>query len=338
MRRALHWLRRRLPRPARPAILMYHRVATPAHDPWGLSVAPALFRDQLQALRRRRQLLAMDEFVERLGRGTLPSRAVAITFDDGYVDNLTVAKPLLEQFGAPATMFVSTGSLGGENFWWDRLADMVMTYAAPLHQDVSVGGRSVAIDLPPLARDIEQPARPTIAGSSASARECCYFALWEALQPLLPEARARDLAALEALFGAPPVAAEDMPMSWEQARTLSSSLIAMGGHARTHHPLPTLPCDRQRAEIAGSAEDCAALTGHMPSGFAFPHGERTAETRALVRDAGFCWAVSTHEAAIDRSRFDVFDLPRVTVGPWSGEALLRRLGNLRGEQRGERSA
>src|SRR5271165_453487 len=86
------WFRRR----GGPAILMYHRIATPDVDPWGLSVSPKRFAEQVQALRARRTMLSMDALVARLKSGDLPHDAVALTFDDGYLDNLGQAKPILE--------------------------------------------------------------------------------------------------------------------------------------------------------------------------------------------------------------------------------------------------
>src|SRR5215470_438384 len=91
-----------------PAILMYHRVAEIRFDPWGLAVAPAAFEEQLEVLCRTREPLPMSEFVGRLARGTLSDRAVALTFDDGYADNLLAAKPILAKYGVPATVFLTT--------------------------------------------------------------------------------------------------------------------------------------------------------------------------------------------------------------------------------------
>jgi peptidoglycan/xylan/chitin deacetylase (PgdA/CDA1 family) len=328
IRSTLSWLKRRRPRLARPVILMYHRIASPARDPWGLSVSPDLFREHLQALKRHRTVLAMDDFVERLCNHSLPARAVAITFDDGYVDNFRVAKPLLEEIGLPATIFLTTGSLGGGSFWWDRLAEMVMTYPEPLRRSIEIDGIRLELDLPPIGLDSVGPPLPTIMGPRASARERSYFALWQALQPADPVRRASELVALEALFGSPPEMPHDSPMSHKQAKDLASGWISVGGHAREHHPLPALSAERQRAEIEGSMADCATLIGKRPRGFAYPHGERTAQTRQLVEQAGFAWAVSTQEATVNRRDHDLYDLPRLGVGPWTGKELLQRLRQL----------
>ena len=142
MRRLVQRLHRWFRRRDGPAILMYHRIATPDVDPWGLSVSPERFAEQVQALRARRTILSMDAFVTRLRSGDLPHDAVALTFDDGYLDNLRRAKPILEAADVPATVFLTTGRIGtGKEFWWDELARMVLSRAEPLSASVTGGWR-----------------------------------------------------------------------------------------------------------------------------------------------------------------------------------------------------
>ena len=86
MRRVLRRLHRWLRRRGGPAILMYHRIATPEVDPWGLSVSSERFVAHVQALNAHRTILSMDAFVARLRSRDLPHNAVALTFDDGYLD------------------------------------------------------------------------------------------------------------------------------------------------------------------------------------------------------------------------------------------------------------
>lgn len=106
---------------AAPVILLYHRIAEPRSDPWGLCVSPERFRAQLAMLVAERRVLPLDELVSRLAAGDAPRFATAITFDDGYADNLEAAAPLLEEAGLPATLFVTSGAIGsGEPFMWDE--------------------------------------------------------------------------------------------------------------------------------------------------------------------------------------------------------------------------
>jgi peptidoglycan/xylan/chitin deacetylase (PgdA/CDA1 family) len=105
MPRAIRFLRRCISHQSSPVILMYHRVAEPPCDPWGLAVN---FEQQMRVLRAHRRPLPMSEFVQRLCLGTLPDRAVGITFDDGYIDNLLNAKSILRRYEIPATFFLVT--------------------------------------------------------------------------------------------------------------------------------------------------------------------------------------------------------------------------------------
>ena len=60
-----------------------------------------------------------------LVEGGLPPRALCVTFDDGYADNLLVAAPILKRFGIPATVFVASGYLDGRVMWNDRVIESV---------------------------------------------------------------------------------------------------------------------------------------------------------------------------------------------------------------------
>ena len=110
-------LRRRSPRGL---VLMYHRVAGPRRDPQQLDVRAANFDAQLAVIERTALPLPLDEFELRRREGRLPARAVAVTFDDGYADNLHTAAPLLARHGIPATIYVTAGMIGSTaGFPWD---------------------------------------------------------------------------------------------------------------------------------------------------------------------------------------------------------------------------
>jgi peptidoglycan/xylan/chitin deacetylase (PgdA/CDA1 family) len=103
---------------------MYHRVTDePVGGLGSMVVSSRRFRQQMAYVRRRFRVLPLAEVVAGLrGDRPLPPRAAAITFDDGYRDNLTVAAPILRSLGLPATLFVATGPQErGEPFWWDAL-------------------------------------------------------------------------------------------------------------------------------------------------------------------------------------------------------------------------
>ena len=107
-------------------ILKYHRVgpSRPDHVP---TLSAAAFERQLALLARfRYRVLSLEELVGHLDRGArLPRRSVVITFDDGYEETHTVARPLLKRFGYPAIVFVPPGEVGRAGFaTWEQLAEL----------------------------------------------------------------------------------------------------------------------------------------------------------------------------------------------------------------------
>ena len=157
-----------------PLILMYHRVAKAAADPWKLAVPPGLFDEQLKLLGDSRLVLPLLDFGRLHQRGDLPANAIAITFDDGYACNALVAAPLLEKYRLPATIFVTTGLISSDKeFWWDALLHIVREFPAE-NLRISLGGEAISVFL-------GRQADPNVEGGwdafspPKTAREFCLF-------------------------------------------------------------------------------------------------------------------------------------------------------------------
>jgi peptidoglycan/xylan/chitin deacetylase (PgdA/CDA1 family) len=305
--------------PSSPVILMYHRIAEPVFDPWGLAVSPAKFEEQLETLNRRRSPMGMNEFVERSRRRRLPADGVAITFDDGYLDNLKFGKPRLEAAGVPATVFITTGQIGcPDEFWWDELARIVLSSQAAIEVQVAIGAHSSRLCLTGAP---EEAPRPTWRAWNppATAREAAYLELWRRLQECQPDERDASMARLRALPSAP-VEDDSRAMDRAEIRRLASASISLGAHSVSHQPLPSLEPEARKAEIRQSRETCRSITGQPVEGFAFPHGAADDATRRLVAEAGYSWACSTEGHSV-RPGEDPYNLPRLQVGAWDGEQL-----------------
>lgn len=100
-------------------VLLYHRVAEVDRDPFRLCVRPEFFAQQLAVIREEANPVSLDALMRQAATGVAPAGSVAVTFDDGYEDNLSAALPLLQSAEVPATVFIVAGYLGRE-FWWDR--------------------------------------------------------------------------------------------------------------------------------------------------------------------------------------------------------------------------
>jgi peptidoglycan/xylan/chitin deacetylase (PgdA/CDA1 family) len=328
------WRRARLatlPRGSAPVILMYHRIAQPPCDPWGMALSPTRFAEHLEWLARNRTVLSLDALVGALEEGVTPPRATAITFDDGYADNARVAKPMLEAAGLPATMFLTSGFAGsGRAFWWDELEHMTLLNPSAVDFEFALGSESIGLrwhaegDVPP---DLSA----WRAGDEPTDERCDAFRrLYYAVQPLPAEERDRILARLGAQLGGPGVQPESRAMSATDVAALASAHISVGGHGRSHTPLTSLGRSERELEIASGKAELEHLTRKSVTGFSYPHGRSDPRIRAQVAQAGYRWAVGSDAAAIDPRRFDRFALPRLEVRNWSADELARAIARIGG--------
>lgn len=300
-------------------VLMYHRVARVDADPWELCVRPGHFESQIALLREHADVLPLAELRGQLRKGRRSRPAVAITFDDGYVDNLRVAKPVLERFAAPATVFIATGQVGrSADFWWDRLAKLVLPERA-LPPDLEL-----AID-DDRFRHHDRDLAAT-GGKARRARRRLHDRIWAWCVGRPDAGRDAILGGVAQWAGVDPAPDPDSrAMTAEELHALmDGGLVEIGAHSVTHPLLSRLPSAAKATEIAQSRADCERLTGRAPTAFAFPNGDVDAESFALVRDAGFSIACTSEQDLVwDAS--DARATPRIHVRDESGTALLRRL-------------
>src|SRR5271154_70076 len=132
-------------------ILVYHRVAEANVDPWALGVSPAHFAEHLQVLKTIANPISLHDLIKAKSDRELPPRPVCITFDDGYADNLYAAKPALESYRVPGTVFITPGYIGvPENLWWDELAKLILDPTSRQSElSLSLNGYHYAYAFPP---------------------------------------------------------------------------------------------------------------------------------------------------------------------------------------------
>lgn len=289
-------------------VLLYHRVARLDLDPWSLAVAPESFEAHLDVLRTRCRVVPLDELQADLAQGTLRPGTVAITFDDGYADMLHTARPLLERYELPATVFVTAGAITSDReFWWDELERIVLVpEQLPDVLELAADGGAVRRRV----------------GSAPDARASLHRELWTTLRPLETAVRDRSLAELRAWAGVPERARPThRPLNADELRRLTAdSLVRVGAHTVGHPLLAALTPAAQADELGGSRAALETLTDYAVRHLSYPFGGADAYsdvTVALARDAGFELACTNRAAAVTRAtpplelpRLYVHDLPR----------------------------
>lgn len=277
-------------------VLSYHRVNDDG-DAFLPATPTVVFEQQMAFVARTYVVLSIEELVARMDRGDVPANALAITFDDGYRDNLTHAAPILARYGLAATVFLVSGLIGSSQApWFDRIAMMlkrtkVTSYRAPWGEEVglaSTRARVAAVDgLVAYLKTVSDEEMRQVVDGLASTLEVA-----------------------SAEFAKGPM------LSWDDVHALLGLGFSVGAHTVSHPILSRLSPERARAEIEGSRAMIKAGCGVVAQAFAYPNGRADDYTGAvvqMVRNAGFSCALTTR-FGVNTSTTPRFELRRGT--PW----------------------
>lgn len=263
---------------ARIPVFMLHRFADPRVGNPGFD--PRTLRTALAMLQRRRiRVLGLGEAMDRLRSSAPVSKAVVLTVDDGYADFLTTGLPVLQEFGCPVTVFLTTGFLDGRHWmWWDRVHEL-WSRSSAASVEIRIGGEVIAAHR-------GSPEWP--AASTRTVAACKRLPDPERRRIL--DVLTRELAV--DLPDVPPPAYA--PMSWAGARAAAEAGVTFGPHTITHPILSRVDAEAVRREIAGSwdrVRDELPAQACLPC-FCYPNGEpgdqgpREADVLAGLRFSG----------------------------------------------------
>lgn len=304
-------------------ILLYHRITALSCDPWALCVSPENFREHLRYLRANADITTLAELPNLLTGRRSSAPLVAITFDDGYSDNLRAALPALQAHRIPATFFLTVPWLTEpREFWWDEL-ERVFLQPSELPPVLEVAD---APEIPPWRMEDAAQYSSTEAEAHRrwrawepppTRRHRIYLAVREQLYRMAPKRRQRVLDAIvewAAASRAPrPTHAR---MSREEIVELSRApLVEIGAHSISHSPLPALALSLKAREIEVSKSALGDLVGRPVLSFAYPHGDYCPATVRSVKEAGFARACTTRHGLV-RRRHELLELPRFPIGNW----------------------
>lgn len=311
-------------------MLLYHRVADELSDPYGLCVSPDRFDEHVEIVRELGRPMRLTNFVEALRTRTLPDRAIAITFDDGYVDNIQAAEPILARHEVPALVFVTTGAGGREReFWWDELERALLQPGeVPDRLEIQIGDdvhRWQLGDATSYRREHQELHRQwhLLDETAPTTRHEVFRQLYSLIQPLPGAERTIALDQVLSWAGCDPTVVRPARQAMrpdQVADMVSRGILDVGAHTVNHPALPTQPPEVQRTELEQSKRDLEAWCGRPVHGFAYPYGLYDRTAVAAARAAGFTFACSgAYRAA--RPGTDAFLIPRIEAPAEDGDAL-----------------
>jgi peptidoglycan/xylan/chitin deacetylase (PgdA/CDA1 family) len=266
-------------RPGSLVVLMYHRVlpknsaARKTEEP-GMYVLPETLDLHLTELKRRFELVHLDEWLQRAREGLpLPKLACAITFDDGWRDNYEFALPVLAKHNAPATIFLVSSYVGtAQRFWPNRLMSLL---------DKAFAGPG-SVDFPEPLRGIVKPMLMQARRRGALCADDIDRAIQGAKD--LDEEQIRSLVEETGKSCGDPTGAAEI-LSWSEVQQMAATgLVRFGSHTMTHLRLGgRIPSQELEREIAGSRSELRDMLGQEIDLFCYPNGEISPEALDWVR-------------------------------------------------------
>lgn len=282
--------------------LYYHRVNSLELDYNLLCVSPIKFRQQMLYLKHNYQIVRFEE-----DWSMLDSDAVAITFDDGYLDNLEYALPVLEELEVPATVFISTGTMGQDReLWWDELELLLLEGREfPSQFDLCDDHFGYQWDT-----------------STLEYRKNCYAGLHHLMKNYISfEKRENWLWQLWRWRGLKRTPRENYrTLSRTDCKELAKSkMVSIGAHTISHPSLGSLSRESQEFEIKTSIEKISQIVNRKITLFSYPFGKLESDfnqdTIEICRKHGICKAAST-ESALWKPSTDPYKIPRKVARDW----------------------
>jgi peptidoglycan/xylan/chitin deacetylase (PgdA/CDA1 family) len=282
------------------AVLMYHRVLSDSivekdvSPLSGLAISETLFKKQMNYLKKKYKIVSMDQMAEHL---LSPSKefVVAITFDDGYKDNLTHALPILELYNIPATIYITTRFPQGDtSLWWYELWDYLLIVD------------KIEIVYGNLLRSWNT--------TSHKDKITCYQELISLVMPL----PYHDQLILLNIITNKSLRKQyiELCLNWKDIQFLDKhDLITIGAHTHTHPNLSSLSEKEAFNDMFNSKEILEKELMHPILHFAYPFGkEDTTKQRELMlaQQCGFITAVTNQNNQLYAP--NMYEIPRIYIG------------------------
>jgi len=278
-------------------VLTYHRIFCELDEMYPGEVDMVKFTWQMELLKRYFNVLPLADAIDHLEMGTLPPKAVCISFDDGYQSCYTEVLPVLQGFDFSACFFIVSSALEQKAMWNDSIVEAVRVISGDV-----LDLKYLGLDVYPL--DNRAEAAKAIV---ASVKYLPFLERNEVCQKIV------DLSA---------VSMPSLMLTKEQVVEMQSVGMEIGGHTMNHPILKNLTLSDAELEIRNNKLDLEQILDAPVRFFAYPNGrlgeDYDLEHADIVEACGYEAALTTDWGCIDK-KSNLWQLPRFT--PWDNSPL-----------------
>lgn len=305
-------------RQAKCIVLCYHKVCDLESDPLQLSVSKKNFEAHIKHLKEKYNIIRLQDLISHLQKREVPNNSIVITFDDGYADNLYNARPILEKYNAPATIFVTSGMVNSNReFWWDGLEHIFLS-------NKGFQNKYLAFNTPSI--ELKFTINNWIDAKNA------YTQIHDHLLKMNSLER-NEL--MNYLFDWAGISNEACPthriVTSDELRSIcEGDLIEIGSHGITHSRLSSLNFNEQKREINESNEMLSDIIGGKIYNFSYPFGSHSDFSKATIKilaDSEYTGALTNIQGNVynDSSRYNI---PRRIIRNWDLNIFQKHMDSL----------
>jgi peptidoglycan/xylan/chitin deacetylase (PgdA/CDA1 family) len=289
------------------SILMLHRICplekkSKRKEIRGIEISPEFLEKIILFLKNQHyQFVSLDEAYEILiGKKKIERNFVAFTFDDGYIDSLTLAYPIFKKYSVPYTIFINTAFPDRKAMlWWYSLNELL--------------DKNNVIEFALNGKEY------TFTCSDTLTKDMIFSLIKNIITRLSKEDFCNSVSKIFESYGINPFQkTKELTLNWEQIQDISKDpLVTIGAHTINHFQLNELNESSAREEIAGSKRLLESKIGKPVEYFAYPFGTNqevgNREFR-LAKECGFKMAFTTRSGNISfKHRQYLESLPRIAV-------------------------
>ncbi|MBI2558011.1 polysaccharide deacetylase family protein [Candidatus Woesearchaeota archaeon] len=270
-----------------PLILMYHRIDKDQFD------------KQMQYLKKNYNVISLQELVSGLTQNSkFAGNTIAVTFDDGYLNNYENAFPIFKKYGLPATLFITTSLIGTKKFaWWDKIRHAVIK-SGKSNLVFVFDNKLVHLDLSDRQEKIDAIAllHKLFSKYSSKKRNAAMGRLYNDLGVK------EDYEELN----------NYMFMDWNQVIEMGENNIEIGSHTVSHPFLSNLQPKGMLRELKDSKKIIEKKLNRQIDSFCYPSGDMNARSEELVKKVGYNCACSIKTGSVT-NKSDIYALERVGI-------------------------
>ena len=279
-------------------ILMYHSVAAEETRRWidpGNHISTAIFEEHMKFLAAKRNVISMDSLTTSIkNKKPLPDGATVITLDDGYLDNLINAAPILKKYNLPATIYLATGYIGREeNQWIDQLYTCFNERTRNKLVISEISDNQMVLD-------------------DSDSIWAAYSKIAKYLIESTYKQKAQVLTSIEKQL-LPKNKPTKLTMNWDDVRALvnNNKNITLGSHTDNHIDLSSLDEKAVELELKTCSEDIERETGREPVHFSCPYSRFSEYLPKILENMGYRSSVSDSSDIFINSKSNPYTLGRV---------------------------